>query len=68
MWLGSHAQHSRFIRRRHGVDGVRDQVQQHLLQLDSISLDVWQLCAWLDLDLDPVLLQFVAFKAKCVPD
>ena len=25
-------------------------------------------CAWLDLDLYPVLLQFAAFKAKCVPD
>ena len=50
------------------MDGVRDQVEKHLLQLDSISLDFQQLCAWLDPDLYPVLLQIAPFQDKCVPD
>ena len=68
MRVRSHAENSRFILSRHGMDGVRDQVKKHLLQLDSISLDFQQLCAWLDLDLDPVFMQITSFQDKCVPD
>ena len=68
MRVRSHAENSRFILSRHGMDGVRDQVKKHLLQLDSISLDFQQLCARLDLDLDPVFMQITSFQDKCVPD
>jgi hypothetical protein len=35
--FGPHAQDPRAVLGRHRIDGVRDQVQKHLLQLDSIS-------------------------------
>src|SRR6266436_6038061 len=35
--LGPHAQEPRPILGRHRIDRVRDQIQKHLLQLDSIS-------------------------------
>src|SRR4030081_1055274 len=35
--LGPHAQEARPILRNHRIDRVGDQVQKHLLQLDSIS-------------------------------
>ena len=50
------------------MNGVRDQVKEHLLQLDAIALDFRQLCAWLDLHVYPVLLQIVPFQDQCVPD
>src|ERR1700704_4396746 len=50
------------------MNGVRNQVKEDLLQLDSISLDFRQLCAWLDLHLYPVLLQIVPFQDQRVPD
>jgi len=34
--IGFHAEDPRLILRRHRIDGVCDQVQKHLLQLDSI--------------------------------
>src|ERR1700720_2994997 len=47
--LGPHAQDPRPILGRHRIDRVRDQVQKHLLQLDSISSYLRYLSIRLDL-------------------
>jgi len=50
------------------MNGVRDQGKEHLLQLDSISLNFRQLCARLDLHIHLALLQIGAFQDQCVSD
>src|SRR5882757_2097485 len=66
--LGFHAQDPRLIRGRHRFGGVCDQVQKHLLQLDSICYDVRQLVIRLGLDQYPVLLQVAVYQGKGFPD
>src|SRR5262245_50169930 len=66
--LGFHAQDPRFILGRHRIDGIRDQVQEHLSQLDSISYDLWQVFIRLGSDQYPVLLQVDARQGKGFPD
>src|SRR6266478_7776455 len=66
--LGPHAQDPRPILGRHRIDGVRDQVQKHLLQLDSISSYLRGLCIRLDLDRYPVPLQIAAGQGEGFPD
>ena len=50
--------------RRHRVDGVHDQVQEHLLQLDPISSYLRQLPVRLGLDEYPVLLQIATSQGE----
>ena len=52
----------------HRIDRVRDQVQKHLLQLDSISSYLRYLCIRLGLDQYPVPLQIAARQGKGFPD
>src|SRR6267378_7016460 len=65
---GPHAQGPRPILGRHRIDRVGDQVQKHLLQLDSISSYLRQLCTRLGLDQYPVLLQIAARQGEGFPD
>src|ERR1700732_562094 len=62
--LGPHAQDPRPILGRHRIDRVRDQVQKHLLQLDSISSYLRYLCIRLGLDQYPVPLQIAARQGE----
>jgi hypothetical protein len=57
MDLGPDVQEPGPILRRHRVDGVCDQVQKHLLELDSISSDFRYVCIRRCLDQYAVLLQ-----------
>src|SRR5262245_14374484 len=66
--LGFHAQDPRFILGRHRIDGVRDQVEEHLSQLDSISYYLRQQFIRLGSDQYPVLLQVDARQGKGFPD
>jgi len=66
--LGAHAQDPRPILGRHGIDRVRDQVQKHLLQLDSISSYLRYLCIRLGLDQYPMPLQIAARQGNGFPD
>src|SRR6202158_1378919 len=66
--LGPHAQHPRSILGRHRIDRVGDQVQKHLLQLDSISSYLRQLLIRLGFDQYPVPLQIGARQAEGFPD
>src|SRR6266852_2913605 len=59
LWT-SDLQEPRPILRRHRVDGVCDQVQKHLLELDSISSDLRYVCMRRCLDQYAVLLQIGA--------
>src|SRR6185436_13805326 len=52
----------------HRVDGVGDQVDQHLLQLNSIASDLRQLRSRFGLDQYSVLVQIATFKGKCFVD
>jgi hypothetical protein len=56
MVIGFHAQEARLILGHHRIDGVRHQVQKHLLQLNSISYYLRQLFILLRLDQYPMLL------------
>ena len=62
--LGLDAQDPRLIFRRHRVNGVHDQVEKHLLQLDPISSYLRQLPVRLGLDEYPVLLQVATPQGK----
>src|SRR3982075_3502485 len=66
--LGPHAQAPRPILGRHRIDRVRDQVQKHLLQLDSISSYLRYLCIRLGLDQYPVPLQIAVRQGEGFPD
>src|SRR3977135_4224734 len=66
--LGPHPQDPRPILRRHGVDRVRDQIQQHLLQLDSISSYLRYLRIRLGFEQYPVPLQIVARQGEDFAD
>ncbi len=68
MDLGPHAQDPRPILARHRIDRVGDQVQKHLLQLDSISSYLRQLCIRLGLHQYPVPLQIAARQGEGFPD
>ena len=61
------AQDPRLISCRHRVDGVRDQIEQHLLQLDPIPSYRRQLPIRLSLDEYPVLLQVAARQSQAIP-
>jgi hypothetical protein len=58
--FGCDAQNPRLIHGRHRIDGVCDQVQKHLLQLNSISYYVRQLFVRLGLDEYPMILKIAA--------
>ena len=63
--LDSDRQDSRLVLRRHRVDGIHDQVEKHLLQLDAISPDCRQpLVPRLRLDGDAVLLQVILAQGE----
>jgi hypothetical protein len=62
-----HRQDPQLILGRHGLDGVCDQVQKHLLQLDSIAADRRQLLIRLGPGQYPMLLQVAAYQGKSFP-
>src|SRR5215510_4235348 len=62
--LGFDGQDPRLIFRRHRVNGVHDQVEKHLLELDPVSPDLRQLTVRLGLHEYPVLLQVAAPQGK----
>src|SRR5260370_23308896 len=66
--LGPHAQDPRPILGSHRIDRICYQIQKHLLQLDSISSYLRQLCIRLGLDLYPVPLQIAARQGEGFPD
>src|ERR1700730_2617186 len=65
---GPDAQDPRSVLGGHRVDGVGDQVQKHLLQLDSVSSYLRYLCIRLGLDQYPVPLQIAARQGGGFPD
>src|SRR5713226_4349979 len=68
MDFGPDAQEPRPILRRHRVDGVCDQVQQHLLELDTISSDLRYVCIRRCLDQYAVPLQIGAQQCEGLSD
>src|SRR5258708_16778414 len=62
--LGFDGEDPRLVFRRHRVDVVHDQVEKHLLELDSCSLEFRQLPVRLDLEKYPVLLQVAVSEGK----
>jgi hypothetical protein len=58
------AQDPRLIFRRHRVNGVHDQVEQHLLDLDLISSYLWKLHIRLGLHDDSVLVEVGTSKRE----
>src|SRR5450631_2672316 len=53
---------------RHRIDGVGDQVQEHLLQLSSISYHLRQLNIGFDLYQYLLLLQIAAHQGNGIPN
>ena len=64
---GTDRQNSRLILCRHGVNGVHDQVEKDLLQLDAVSPDRRQLVPRLGLDGDVVFLQLIMAEGESLP-
>src|SRR3981189_187938 len=68
MHRGFYRQDARSARAGHRIDGVGDQVDKHLLQLNSIARYLWYLVIQLGFDLYPVLLQILPHQGQRFPD
>src|SRR3954470_21713703 len=67
--LRFHRQHPRAIRQRgHGLDGIHDQVQKNLLQLNAVDRDEWQALTQFDPQRYAVALQIAPLKRENVVD
>jgi hypothetical protein len=57
--IGTHGKNAKAIHGGHRLDRIGDQIEEHLLQLNSISHYLQRPCAWLNFDRDPVTFQIV---------
>ncbi len=68
MQRGFYRQDARPAHAGHRIDGVGDQVDKHLLQLNSIAGYLWHLLVQLGFDLYPVLVQILPHQGERFPD